>query len=78
MIRIGGIMAKGPAGISTLQEMLHVRLPLKAGRAQTGSKRKARLGSLASEQKLHLEEMDRLDREIPLPSEKTRGFVFRR
>jgi len=29
------------------------------------------------EQELHLAEMDKLDREIPLPDEKTRGFVFR-
>ena len=71
-------MAKRLMGISTLQETLHGQSPLKAGRAKTSSKRKAYLGSLASEQKLHQEEMDRLDREIPLPSEKTRGFAFRR
>ena len=46
-----------------------------------GKKLKARrvgVGSLAEEQKLHLQEMERLDRETPLPSDKTRGFVFRR
>ena len=45
-----------------------------------GKKLKAGTGgpdSLAQEQKLHLKEMERLDREIPLPSDKTRGFVFR-
>jgi len=35
-----------------------------------------KFGSLAPEQTLHLEEMERLNREIPLPSGKTRGFVF--
>ena len=30
------------------------------------------------QQKLHMQEMDRLNSEIPLPDERTRGFVFRR
>lgn len=32
--------------------------------------------SLALEQKLHQQTMEQLDREIPLPGAKARGFVF--
>ena len=42
------------------------------------TKRRVRVGSLALEKKLHLEEIERLNREIPLPGARTRGFVFTR
>ena len=41
-----------------------------------GKRKRVHMGSLAVEQKLHLKEMEQLDREIPLPSRETRGFVF--
>jgi len=39
-------------------------------------RRIGRTTSLAFEQKLHLKEIEQLNKEIPLPSAKTRGFVF--
>ena len=72
-------MARILASKTILGETLRVGTPSTAERG--GKKLRARRvgpNSLAQEQKLHLQAMERLDREIPLPDEKTRGFVFRR
>lgn len=63
--------------IAMLDDILHdMSSTAKRGGKKLGARSK--LGSLAQERKLHMQEMEKLDREIPLPNEKTRGFVFRR
>ena len=65
-------MATKLGGVIVLHKALSGLVPSKTQR------QKPNLKAWAQEQKRHIEEMDRLDSEIPLPGEKTRGFVFRR
>jgi len=64
-------VAKKMDGVIVLHELLPI-VPKKMLR------RKIDLTLWAEQQKLHIQEMDKLDSEIPLPDERTRGFVFRR